>query len=438
MKRLIIYLLGLCSFGCQDKTICTLTGKVSSNNAYTLIFQGSDTNFIVTPDTNGCFSITIPVRPIPYFTLSGLVEDEIKWQFSSPVYLRPGATVRIDLFLTNAKAEIKPKDDDNKALQQFRLYSEQQNKNLWMNTPAPDAVAQVFTGYLKEAKRIISFFSPDKATSDYLITWANMEHLNAASHLEFIYSRTQEWKVPEAVTENLPSVPQVCDVAYWNMFYDCPMHITTYLKRQSKQPEEQLRLLQEQFKTPALRIEITNRLIEDYSRTYSYSDANYARLEKLSAGLPNRSEILKQYRAKHYSIIGAPVPEISFEDKDGNEHRLSQFKGKYIYMDLWASWCGPCVKEVPHLQNLEKNLKNKDVVFVSISLDSGQSEWIRKMEQLKMSGNQWRATDGTFASMLNVKGIPHFLIYGKDGHLLEYQASPPSHPMTKEKLESLH
>ena len=75
---------------------------------------------------------------------------------------------------------------------------------------------------------------------------------------------------------------------------------------------------------------------------------------------------------------------------------------------------------------LEKELKNSNVVFVSISLDSNRDAWLKKMEQLDMHGNQWHSADGEFAKMLNVKGIPHFVLYDKDGNLMQYKAARPS------------
>ena len=435
-KLLIIALLVLCSFACQDKTICTLSGNIQSGNVSTLSFQGCDTNFTITLDANGHFSVTIPTQKIPFFTLAGVVEEENKWQFSTPVYLAAGTDVHFDMNFTNTNAEFQTKDRNNQALQEFRTFSQSQNRHLWTTTPSPDTVEHFLSLFIEKAQKINDELSPDKEVKEYIEKWADMDYLSAVSNLKFIYPRFPNWKIPANL--KLPSVPQTCDIAYWKMFYDCPMHVSTYLNQQSKEPEEQLRLLQEQFKKPGIRIEITNRIIENYLRNYSYSDENYSRLEKLTTELPNRKEILKQYRAKRYSIVGAEMPDISFEDQDGNNHKLSDFKGKYIYVDLWASWCGPCVGEVPHLQKLEKKLKNKDVVFVSISLDSRRPEWIQKMKQLKMHGNQWRAIDNTFAEMLNVKGIPHFLIYGKDGRLLEYKTLRPSNSMIIEKLESLH
>ena len=83
-------------------------------------------------------------------------------------------------------------------------------------------------------------------------------------------------------------------------------------------------------------------------------------------------------------------------------------------------------QEVPHLQKLEKELRNDDVVFVSISSDKDEQAWRSKMEELKMHGNQLLDKDNTLCDALNVKGIPFFVIYDKAGNLHTYGALRPS------------
>ena len=81
---------------------------------------------------------------------------------------------------------------------------------------------------------------------------------------------------------------------------------------------------------------------------------------------------------------------------------------------------------MPYLQKLEKSVTNPDVVFVSISLDENREAWEKKMDQLKLDGHQWIVKDGAFTDMLNVRGIPHFLLYGKNDKLMQYKAERPA------------
>lgn len=87
---------------------------------------------------------------------------------------------------------------------------------------------------------------------------------------------------------------------------------------------------------------------------------------------------------------------------------------------------------------MKSELNNKQVVFVCISLDKNQSKWKEKIEQLNMTGNQWLDCNGEFAKIMNISRIPHFLLFDKEGKLLEYRSQAPSHPTLKNKLEQLH
>ena len=125
--------------------------------------------------------------------------------------------------------------------------------------------------------------------------------------------------------------------------------------------------------------------------------------------------------------FSSPFPDdVVLEDADGNVVDISSFKGKYLYIDQWASWCGPCCREVPYLQAIEKEFQDSNVVFLSIATDTDKEAWKNKMVELNMHGNQLHDRNNTLCNALNVKGIPFFLIYDKEGKLHTYKAMRPS------------
>lgn len=73
--------------------------------------------------------------------------------------------------------------------------------------------------------------------------------------------------------------------------------------------------------------------------------------------------------------VGALSPNFNCTDLSGKKVSLSDFKGKYVYIDIWATWCGPCQREIPHLQKLEEKYHGKDIYFVSISCDNNKKAW---------------------------------------------------------------
>jgi thiol-disulfide isomerase/thioredoxin len=68
-------------------------------------------------------------------------------------------------------------------------------------------------------------------------------------------------------------------------------------------------------------------------------------------------------------LKGTPSPEFNFENHKGGTTKLSDIKGKYVYIDIWATWCAPCRQEIPYLQKIEKKYEDKRIAFVSISID---------------------------------------------------------------------
>lgn len=117
----------------------------------------------------------------------------------------------------------------------------------------------------------------------------------------------------------------------------------------------------------------------------------------------------------------------AFKDLKGNDVSLTDFKGKYIYIDVWASWCGPCIGEIPSLKKLEEKHKDGDVVFVSLSLDQDTEAWKKMVAKKELHGNQFHyAGNQGFVEKFNIASIPRFILLDKEGEVLNANAPRPS------------
>ncbi len=124
---------------------------------------------------------------------------------------------------------------------------------------------------------------------------------------------------------------------------------------------------------------------------------------------------------------GAPAYNFSFVDIDGNTVSMSDFKGKYVYVDVWATWCAPCKAEIPYLKKLEEDFHGKNIVFVSISVDQTQDPWRNMVGQEKLQGVQlWGGLAQEFSQFYKIEGIPRFMLFDKEGNILEAKAKRPS------------
>ena len=137
------------------------------------------------------------------------------------------------------------------------------------------------------------------------------------------------------------------------------------------------------------------------------------------AWLTERYEIFQKLRP------GAPAIDCAWEDPQGKTSRLSDLYGKVLYIDVWATWCGPCVAEIPHLEKLVERFKgNSRIEFVSVSVDSRKADWLAKLEKDKPQWKQFLCKD--FCEFYNINGIPRFMLLDAAGNIITVDAPRPS------------
>ncbi len=176
-------------------------------------------------------------------------------------------------------------------------------------------------------------------------------------------------------------------------------------------------------------------LANDLQDEVSYSGANDGNLAAFDSfksqfdGSMYLPVIQKNLTKWDHLRKGKPAPTFAYADKEGNTIALEDLKGKYVYIDVWATWCGPCMQEAPHYQELAEDFKGKDVVFLGVSIDDDEEAWMKYLVKKKPSSTQVYA-NGAWASDIvknyNIAGIPRFILIDKEGNVLEASASRPS------------
>ncbi|WP_207512623.1 TlpA family protein disulfide reductase [Longitalea luteola] len=127
----------------------------------------------------------------------------------------------------------------------------------------------------------------------------------------------------------------------------------------------------------------------------------------------------------------------SYPDKNGNPVSMASLKGKVVLVDVWATWCGPCKKEIPHLKKLEEELRDKNIAFVSISVDEekDKEKWKNFVEKEQLGGIQLYAKGWSdFTKYYDIHGIPRFLVFDQEGKIVTVDSPRPSMPELKELL----
>jgi thiol-disulfide isomerase/thioredoxin len=132
---------------------------------------------------------------------------------------------------------------------------------------------------------------------------------------------------------------------------------------------------------------------------------------------------------------GEPAPSFVLESNQGMKYSLEAFKGKVVYLDLWASWCGPCREETPVLKALYDQYKHDDrIAFVSIAVHDEEGKWRKAISEDKPDWLQLFDREGVVAKSYFANLIPQFVLIDKTGKIVNFNAPWPS---SGKELQSL-
>ena len=138
-------------------------------------------------------------------------------------------------------------------------------------------------------------------------------------------------------------------------------------------------------------------------------------------------ELINEIRAANLKE-GAEAPDITGRTPEGKELALSDFKGKYVFIDFWASWCAPCRREFPHLKDvLAYSEKSDNLVVLSYSIDNKEKDWLACIEKNSLTHKNWvhistlKGWNSEAIKLFNVKGVPYTALIDPDGNVVEFK-----------------
>ena len=151
-----------------------------------------------------------------------------------------------------------------------------------------------------------------------------------------------------------------------------------------------------------------------------------------------RTAYKTEYDKRNIAVTGKLSPDFQAKDINGKTYSLKDFKGKYLYIDMWATWCGPCKREMPYLIELEKKMEGKNITFLGLSTDEDKAAWEETVKSGELSGVQLLLGRGSqFQRDYNIDGIPHFILIDPDGKIINPKAVRPSSPDAEKILNAL-
>ncbi len=172
-------------------------------------------------------------------------------------------------------------------------------------------------------------------------------------------------------------------------------------------------------------------------------DAKFIELQKTNINMGVQG--IKQYYGesqKNKKFNNTKATSFEYLNHAGGKLKLEDLKGKYVYIDVWATWCGPCRAEIPSLKMVEEKYHDKKIAFVSISVDAEKDfeKWKTFVTDKSLGGIQLYADkswNSDFIKSFGINSIPRFILIDPNGVVVDADAARPSNPKLQEQLDKL-
>ncbi|WP_179320109.1 TlpA family protein disulfide reductase [Winogradskyella helgolandensis] len=195
---------------------------------------------------------------------------------------------------------------------------------------------------------------------------------------------------------------------------------------------------------PELKVDLMSMLKRKIAPNNEDNKAYYDGIMALSSDEEFKENLTKDYNKIQKLSKGMPSPKfVNYENHKGGTTSLDDLKGQYVYIDVWATWCGPCIAEIPALKAIEKKYHGKNIAFVSLSIDveSAHENWIKMVNDKELGGIQLIADNNgksQFIGAYAINSIPRFLLIDPDGAIVSADAPRPSDTKLIELFDALN
>lgn len=452
MKNHLILALFAGIIACNPKPVANIKGSIQNKEADVIIvsnqlLKSNDTLKIV----DNTFSASLKVEQPGIY-------DFRHGKYGFQMYLKPGTQMQIDLDMAKlkegdfSKIAISGKGtDETKLMMKVSALNAGVMSSLRGMLALPsDSFETAINKYKQELTATIDSFKATGNASKHFLDRINTMASIQTSEKYMYYTMYH----PRFAPNDTSSIPTAFfeagnDIALDNdMFFN---EMNTYKYFVLKKHESQIAaMLKKDGIEPNSAVEATRHM-----DLIANLDVNQAVKDELGKKLISgytfvTDEVKEVYKNRYAEIIknqefisefestleklealkpGNMAPTFAYEDINGNTVTSEQLKGKVIYIDVWATWCGPCMGEIPHLKKLDSELHGMDIAFVSISIDGDKEAWKKMVEKKELQGYQLFAEGEWQSDIIKdyaIQGIPRFILIDKDGKLVNADANRPS------------
>lgn len=455
MKRILFIIAILAIYSCdqkaEDSSQIIINGSVENTDSEMAKVRGHDLDIEIPISEQGLFSDTLHIETNGYYNLYFGRER-------ASIYLEKGKSLSVTLDFNEFDESLVYTGDlgpENNYLAAKYLLSENEK-------PFREVYALNETEFLAEAKSI---------------HFTYIDLLNNSKDLSKAFIELEAPEVTYEYITNLENYPQYHKYVtgkdklelsedYYDLLKNNNFSDSIAFKNSNWYP----RMLEAHF----------GRLAEEHAEKMEVSSPAMAYIEVLNHNLPNGSikdqliysklrygltpdsyldQVFDLFKASNtnneyltsiterYELLkplqaGNDSPAFEYENYNGGTSKLSDFKGKFVYIDVWATWCGPCIREIPSLKELEKDYHSKNIEFISISIDvkKDYEKWRKMVAEKELGGVQLMADNdwsSKFVTDYGINGIPRFILLDTEGKIVSADAMRPSDPGLRVMFDTL-
>lgn len=180
-------------------------------------------------------------------------------------------------------------------------------------------------------------------------------------------------------------------------------------------------------------MEYKDSIISEFFQVCPYQNYNSTILTNYKKTLISNNKLLPK-EVLHSTLIGLDEKEMTFG------RLLRQWEGNIVYLDIWASFCGPCKVEMPFANKLKDDLKGFPVKFIYFSIDTDKGRWTKAIDVFGIKGDNYLIENelkSEFSKYFNIYGVPHYILIDKDGKVIFPSAARPSSKSIANSIKTL-
>jgi len=444
MKKLLCIAFAIALFGCKDEVTpdyAIISGKIINKPAGDLTINSEDGNFkeTLTVTADGKFTDTLNTDIKSYIIFDGV----------NPVFINtePGYNLNITYDAKNFDNTISisgvGSEINNYLIAKAKKEKELRSKSAEIFVQTEADYKTTMLDFKKSQEDLLNitkglpsnFITKEKRNLNY----SYLNKLNTYERGHRYFTKNEEFNVSESFLKEVEDL-NYSNAEDFKFSNDYKIIVSDYYTNIANKLSENDSITGSMaFLKTASGIEneiIKNKLLFDYANfNMSYvddADMFYNAYLKLSTNEKNNAIVTKTYNKLMALTKGKPSPKfINYENYTGGNLSLEDLKGKFVYVDVWATWCGPCIQQIPYLKEVEEKYRGKNIEFVSISIDkvTDHEKWKAMINEKQLKGIQLFADkdwNSTFVQEYQIQGIPKFILIDTEGNIVDANAPRPS------------